>query len=532
MPYVIKSLPLSHPALSIICTAGPSIFRAETEGGACRPKKSLLPELLKAGMGIVRINFSHIQPKKYQEIECLIKHIRDIESKERIPIPILMDLKGPEIRVSDILDSSLKSVTEKPSKSDSVELNRSELIELSTSPPPADPISGSAQWRLVLKFEGNLYPQLIREQTVVIGDNDLYLRIDKKVPGGVLCVTENQGTVKIGKSLNLPDLDRLDAPILVQEDKEALNRSFDVDLIAQSFVQKQGDVQRLIGFLDGTPLRNKPVIVKIETPSAVDDIDKILVTDGVFGVMVARGDLGVLADFRKIPQLQRKIIDSANKLGKPVIVATQMLESMIERPKPWRPEVQDISTAIEEGADTLMLSGETAVGHFPEESVKVMAEVIKVNMPVDREKYIAKFGGEYAVPSPRRPIDVIGYAICEAAKEAKSPFILSYATTGISATLISRFRPKVPIIAITNRPDTARKLCLLYNVYPVLVNKDPLPRKPGEFIEFLRQVIAELDLKGYAKPGVFLVGTQELTTIVGPGGGAGRRARGVFVFEP
>jgi pyruvate kinase len=248
--------------------------------------------------------------------------------------------------------------------------------------------------------------------------------------------------------------------------------------------------------------------------------------------MVARGDLGVLADYKQIPQLQKKLIDSANKIGKPVIVATQMLESMVERPRPWRPEVQDISTAIEEGADALMLSEETAIGKFPKEAVSVMAAVINENTPIDVEEYVKKFKGEYAVPNPGRPIDVLGFAICEVAKEAKSPFILSYATTGISATLISRFRPRMPVITITNKRDTARKLCLLYNVYPVLVKEKDLPRDPQRFIKFLREIVAELDLSEHVKKStaasssVFLVGTQDLTRLIG------EKAQGIFVFEP
>lgn len=528
MAHVLQHLPLSHPALSIICTAGPSIYEAETVGGKWQTKRALFEELLEVGMRIVRINFSHVKKPDYEKIKCMIAHIRGLEEKTGRPIPILMDLKGPEIRIVNILNKRRKP-PEPP-----LEIGKGEWLEISTRADAKKALDARAGHRLVVTFEGDLYSQMVDNEAVVVGDNELYLRIIEKVKGGVLCMTENPGLLKINKGLNLPDRGKLEGPVVVEEDAGALREGFDIDLIAQSFVRSNSDVAELRGFLGGTPMKDKPIIVKIETPSAVDDIDAILRADGVFGVMVARGDLGVLADFTKIPQLQERIINSANKLGKPVIVATQMLESMVERPKPWRPEVQDISTAIKEGADALMLSEETAVGGFPKETVTVMAEVIRENMLLDhRKEYLKKFDEDYAVPHPDRPIDVLGFAICEVAVEAMSPFILSYATTGISATLISRFRPKMPVLAITNRKDTARKLCLLYNVYPVLVASDPLPRHPREFIKFLREIVAELGLKdkikrnGKASSKVFLVGTQELTRTVGGG-----KAQGIFVFEP
>ncbi|MEK6280769.1 MAG: pyruvate kinase [Acidobacteriota bacterium] len=527
MPHVLQYLPLSHPALSIVCTAGPSIYQTEDAEGICQTKMSRIRELLDAGMRVLRINFSHVPKQDYEKIKCLIAHVRELERQAKQPIPVLMDLKGAEIRIIDILDDHGNSLKDRGS----VDIGKDVEIEISIPTDTNTALDARARHRVVVSFEGELYPQMVDGEAVVIGDNEIYLRISEKVQGGVLCVTENLGALKLNKGLNLPDRVKLEAPLVVEEDALALREGFDVDLVAQSFVRSASDVAQLNGVLSETPLKGKPIIVKIETPFAVADIDGILQAPGVFGAMVARGDLGVLADFRKIPQLQERIIESANKLGKPVIVATQMLESMVERPKPWRPEVQDISTAIKEGADALMLSEETAVGNFPREAVTVMAEVIREN-PLDRKEYQKKFDGKFAIPNPDRPIDVLGFAICEVAEEAQSPFILSYASTGISATLISRFRPRAPVLAITNRPDTARKLCLPYNVYPVLVNDDPLPRQPQEFIKFLREIVAELGLNrqikrsGETSSKVFLVGTQELTRLIGG------KAQGIFVFEP
>jgi pyruvate kinase len=541
MPIVKQRLPLTHPALSIICTTGPSVFDAKIESGELMVTKSLFKKLLSKGMGIVRINFSHVLPEDYDRIRGLIKHVRQIEEEEKIPIPIIMDLRGPEIRIVEIqMRDKNEDVHSQFIQQNEFKIGRSESIKLCKAEDRNSPLPANISCRIILSFEGDFYSSVNNKDTVVIGDNDIYLKVEKKFAHGIICSAENRGTIKVRQSLNLPDARELKIEsVIIEDDIKALNADFDIDIIAQSFIQKAGDVQNLIGCLAGTSLKNKPIIAKIETPAAVADIKNILDIDQVFGIMVARGDLGVLAEYSRIPQIQQDLINEANKLGRPVIVATQMLESMINRPKPWRPEVQDICTAIKGGADTLMLSGETAVGQFPEESVEVMKEVTRVNTPVDQREYLKKFKEDFSIPEPKRPIDVLGYAICEIAKEASSPYIFSYATTGTSATMISRFRPQVPVIAITKSQETARILILLYNVYPVLVDRPNLPREPKEFIKFIKELIDELGIKesisqnAEIQKRLFLVATQELTQIVAPENGVlGPRARGIFVFEP
>jgi len=532
MLQVLQRLPLSHPALSIICTAGPSTHKFKKKGSSYEIAESKLGKLIDAGMGVVRINFSHVKSTQFEEIKFLIKHIRDLEKEKNIPISILMDLKGPEIRIEEI---QTKTAHGKAKSHDFIKLQRGDEIKISADYHNNPEGIGDVSCRLLVSFEGTFYQEVLQGHTAVVGDNELYLGVKKKLDDGIICTAGSSGIIKKNKAINLPDRGALNVQSPVTQDITALMAGFDVDLIAQSFVQEVADVHRLIGRLVGTQLQDKPIIAKIETPSAVNEIDQILAVDQVFGIMVARGDLGVLADYMEIPQLQRRLINSANKLGKPVIVATQMLESMIERPRPWRPEVQDISTAIEEGADSLMLSGETASGQFAQESVEVMSAVIGKNVPVDRESYCRKFKGKFALPRQERPIDVIGHAICEVADEAESPFIFYYASTGISATLISRFRPSVPVIAITTSQRTARILTLLYNVYPVLVGDGSLPRETKEFIGFLKDINRKLMLTEKLKKEnrqFFLVGTQELTPLInhqnnGPGG----KARGIFVFE-
>jgi pyruvate kinase len=200
---------------------------------------------------------------------------------------------------------------------------------------------------------------------------------------------------------------------------------------------------------------------------------------------------------------------------------------MMHRPRPHRSEPQDIATAIEEGADALMLSGETAAGDFPLESVQVMARVIAASVPIDRRRYLEKFGGNYSRVPTDRIINVLGYPICELAEVANSPFIMSYATTGISATMVSRFRPKMPVLALTPNVETARLMRLLYNVCPVLVEPvgADLPRRPGDAIRFCRKVVEELGLVGeFDLPGRHIVLTLQPRI-------PGVRARSVIVFR-
>ena len=556
MPAKTQRVQLKRPTLSIIGTYGPSMCTVtQNHRGPYKVKTSILPDLIDNGMGVVRINFSHVKPEQYPEIKCFIDHVRDVERTKAIPIPIIMDLQGPEIRIDKILiragyrrkltATEAKVPVNKGQKLLLVQVKRQRAQRAGGKRTVEPRLANDTLACIEVRFEGNFYDAVSERDLVVVGDNVLYLhaKVKDSRSQSILCIAQNQANISLNQSLNVPGREAIPIRIPVQADMDALNSGFDIDLIAQSFVQDAGDIERLIGFLEDTPLKGKHIIAKIETPAAYRKIKEILKPEQVFGVMVARGDLGVLVDCAEIPRLQRELINCANKLGKPVIVATQMLVSMMERPRPSRSDVQDIATAVWEGADALMLSEETATGKNPVDCVNVMSEVVREYTPVDQKEYLRKFDHKYALPVVARPIDTIGYAICEVAREADSPMIFSYATTGVSATRISRMRPKVPIVAITTSQETARELVLLYNVYPMLVRRKTLPRQPKGFVRFIHTIIwkpkhkdlwdeirkKERDLQKRPDEGrsFFIVGTQQLSEVTSP-----VATRGIFVFEP
>jgi pyruvate kinase len=488
-----------HP-LAIVCTVGPSIsLTPPRRNGTYSDSRAHtdLAALVDNGMAAVRINFSHVKKAGFARVDRLIAAIRAIEVHKRRPIPIIMDLEGPKIRIRRLIVSSGRRQVPVAD----LELSRGDRVELSSAP-PGQPLTPGIKARLHLVYPKNLLGEVNSGDTVVVGDSDVFLRVESKVPPATItCVAQHKGRLAVGKGVDLPDAPggRLAAGAKdVAEDWEALRHGFDVDLVAQSFVQCASDVDDLCDMMRESPRGPRPIIAKIESRLGYERADEILGRDAVFGLMVARGDLGNLVAYDEIPKVQKALIDKANVAGKPVIVATQLLESMMHRPRPHRSEPQDIATAIEEGADALMLSGETAAGDFPLESVQVMARVIAASVPIDRRRYLEKFDGTYSKAPTDRIIHVLGYPICELAEVADSPFIMSYATTGISATMISRFRPKMPILALTPNVETARLLRLLYNVCPVLV--DPggadLPRRPEDAIRFCRKVVEELGLVG------------------------------------
>lgn len=509
---IVKCAPVEPAGLAIICTMGPRISRSGPNRRGRYPEPEALtsiPELVEEGMAAARINMSHVRTEDFPSIERLIAAIRRTEETLRRPLPIILDLKGPKIRIREIRPVAERKILP---PTDRIAVSEGDRVQLVTGDPARGRIPAGVKARLLVAYPLDLFVEIDPGNTIVIGDNEVYLKAGKKeFPDRITCVAEHKGIIKLNKGIDLPEVPggRLQAgPLDVPEDIAAINHGFDVDFIAQSFVQSPSDIADMARLLRESPTGLKPIIAKIESPTAVANVDAILERSEVYGIMVARGDLGVLVDYPEIPKVQRRLIDRANIAGKPVIVATQLLESMIRNPLPQRGEVQDIATAVEEGADALMLSGETAVGDFPRQCVRTMARVINATMPIDRDRYLAKFGGHYTREPAERNIHVLGYPIVSLAEQARAPFIVSWATTGASATMISRFRPSMPVLAVTSRPATARQLRLLYGVYPVLVNTgtDPvtgtprdLPRTPDKVVAFTRSIVEQLGLVGRFK---------------------------------
>lgn len=521
MSYVVKHVPPDRkPNLAIMATMGPAVFRVRRSRRGLEPELNRIGELVRAGMASARINFSWVRREQYPETRLLIKAIRDVERQTGQPIPVVMDLKGPEIRIAAIRADPARALADK-----STLVERGDLIWFSQSECAAPPRKVAACVTVTCHFD---FVREVRNR-LVVGDNDLAFRVrSRRLGNGILAVARHRGTLRRNKGINLPDNPLRNVDPIVPEDLAAINAGFDVDFVAQSFVRSAEDVRRLVRVIDRSPLRGTPVIPKVETPDAVNDIAAILGLDRVFAMMVARGDLGVLMDFRELPEIQRRLIDHANILGKPVIVATQVLEFMMDHPTPSRPEVEGIENALLWGADCLMLSGEVASGDHPVDCVRVASRIVR-NTRLDRAAYLAKFNNDFRLKAaPAKPIDFIGHAITEIAREARSPYIVSYASTGVSVSRISRFRPDAPVIAVTVDERQSRRLRLLYNVCPVQVDESLLargsrPRQPREFIIFVRQLLKDLGLSDRVR-GRFLVATLELTKVTDT------NSRGIIVF--
>jgi pyruvate kinase len=329
------------------------------------------------------------------------------------------------------------------------------------------------------------------------------------------------GKVTKGRSVNLPDRDRCTVKSITPKDLEDIKQKFDVDMVVQSFVRAPEDVAVLDAVLQnayGDCMTAPRVIAKIECKDAVKGIDaddpndnvylRIVEHDCTWAVMVGRGDLGGELGISNVPDYQERMLNIANRVGKPVIVATQMFESMLKSPSPTRAEVQDAWSAVWEGADAVMLSGETANSEYAVEAVQQMVKAIGATR-LDCETYRRKFADDFVYgglrqrgEAPEYAVDVIGYPVVKMAEDASSPFIVTYATKGWCARRIARFRPKDPIriLALTLRPNIARMLRLLYSVCPILLgppqaDRNDLPRERRDVMRLSRWVIGQLAAK-------------------------------------
>ena len=411
-----------------------------TIGPASRDRK-VLESLAQAGIDVVRLNFSH---GEHQEHFAVMQSVREISDQLGRPIAILQDLSGPKIRTGRLKD-------DKP-----VELRKGERITISTD----ESIEGTST--LISTTYAALPRDVSPGDRILLDDGNLELRVVKASLQEVECEVVDGGWLKSKKGMNLPGV-KLSTPALTEKDRRdlAFGVKSGVDYVALSFVRQASDVtecKALIKSLGGTC----PVIAKIEKREAIDDLPSILeVTDGV---MVARGDLGVELSTEEVPTLQKRIIELANGAGKVVITATQMLESMVENPRPTRAEASDVANAILDGTDGIMLSAETASGKYPVEAVATMARIAL---------YTEEHYGAFR-PPPRVAIDsasVVARALARVARtvaeELSCKLIVAFTESGTTAHLVSTYRPHPPVAAITPNSDTYRRLALWWGVIPV-----------------------------------------------------------------
>ncbi|MBQ9565462.1 MAG: pyruvate kinase [Synergistaceae bacterium] len=422
--------------VKIVCTIGPASENYDT-----------LKAMAGAGMNVARLNFSH---GDYEGHERKLNLIRQVERDTGKPIAALLDTKGPEIRTGSMKDGE-------------IELESGGTVILAGG----EPFVGTPE-RIYIN-----YPLLAKEikpgQDIFIDDGALHLTVEEVDGEEVLCKVVVGGPLRNTKGINVPGAD-ISMPALSTKDREdiAWGIQHSMEYLAVSFVKTGADIREVRKLMRNCGGSMK-VLAKIETRQAVQNIEEII--DAVDGVMVARGDLGVEIATEDVPLVQKRIIDMCRTKGKVVIVATQMLDSMIRNPRPTRAEASDVANAVLDGTDAVMLSGETASGHYPVESVATMRHI------VDRaEKELGFWGiahrGGHNIPLsvPSVP-DAVGGAAVLIAKQINAPAIISLTRSGITAKMISKHRPSCPILGVTPSQQTWRDLALWWGVQPVRLSE-------------------------------------------------------------
>ena len=413
----------------IICTIGPA---SEHE--------DVLTRMIKAGMDVARLNFSHGSHEEHQGKIDLIKKVRQ---KLHMPIAIMLDTKGPEYRI-------------KTFENGKIELKDGDTFTLTT-----DDIVGN-QERVSVNYE-NLIKDLKVGDRVLVANGIIILQVRELKGNDAICDVIAGGTLSDRKSMNFPNKVMKHA-YLSKQDKDDLLFGIknEVDYVAASFVSTKQDVADLRSFLDENGGEDIEIIAKIENRSGVDHVEEIC--EIANGIMIARGDLGVEIPGVEVPAIQKYLINKCRMLGTRVITATEMLESMIHNPRPTRAEVADVANAIYDGTDAIMLSGETAAGKYPLEALKMMVEIAQTTEPhLHYEDYThnRNMCGESRVSS------AVGLAAVQTARDLKAKAIVTPTFGGRTAILISNFRPEAPIYAVTPNDTILHRLQLVWGVTPL-----------------------------------------------------------------
>jgi pyruvate kinase len=405
-------------------------------------KKKMLIKLMKNGMDAARINFSHGTYEQHEARLAVFKKARD---KTGMPIPLILDTKGPEIRIKKFKDGkiTLKDNQEFTLVCKDVEGDESKVALTYTE----------------------LYRDMVRGNIILIDDGLIELKVESIQGKNINCRVINGGPLSNNKSLNLPDCE-VNLPALTERDisdiKFGIEHGF--DYIAASFIRKAADVLEIKKVLRENGGQDIKVISKIENREGYKNIDEIISASD--SIMVARGDLGVEMPVEEVPLVQKEIINKCYKSGRSVITATQMLDSMIRNPRPTRAETSDVANAIHDGTSAIMLSGETAAGKYPIESLRTMAKIaVTTEESID---YWNTFSNEKYV-SLTRVTNAISHATCTTAMDLKASAIITVTKSGSTARMVSRFRPACKIIAPTTDERAYRQLSLNWGIVPFLV---------------------------------------------------------------
>ena len=413
----------------IVCTLGP----------ACRTEETVT-EMVKAGMNVARLNFSHNTHEDHLKSIELVKKVRE---KLGAPIAILLDTKGPEYRI-------------KTFKNEKIFLNDGDKFTFTALDIEGDESRVSVNYK-------NLPNELSKGDKILLNNGLLTFEVDSTTDTDVNCTVLIGGELSNRKSMSFPNK-HLKQVYLSEQDKLDLLFGIenDIDFIACSFVSCRQDLLDVKEFLKENNAENIGIIAKIENRSGVDNIDEIC--EECDGIMIARGDMGVEIPFEELPAIQKKLITKCRLLGKRVITATEMLESMIQNPRPTRAEISDVANAVYDGTSAIMLSGETAAGKYPVLAVKTMAQIAKSTE--ENIHYEKRFlTREFKI---KNTVDAISHATCGMAIDIGAKAIAVCSLSGSTARMVSRFRPAVPIVGITTDEKAWRRLSLSWGIVPVM----------------------------------------------------------------
>ena len=415
----------------IICTLGPAV-----------DDESILRKIIEEGMDVARLNFSHGNHEEHLKRVISFKKIREELGK---PVALLLDTKGPEIRLGRFEEGG-------------AELNTNEKFILTT-----EEILGNKD---KVSVSYNKLPQFVKKgDRILIDDGLVELIVTEVTDADITCRIINGGVITDKKSLNVPGV-KLDMPYLSDKDVEDIMFAIkhDFDYIAASFTRTATDIIEIKNILEENGGQDIQIIAKIENGEGVGNIDEILMASD--GIMVARGDMGVEIDYNELPRIQKLLIKKAMIHGKKSITATQMLDSMIIKPRPTRAEISDVANAIYDGTSCIMLSGETSIGKYPVESVKTMAKIAKSTEGAIH--YKKRFNQTELTESISNVTNAISHATCTTAHDLDAAAILTLTVSGTTARMISKFRPECPIIGCTTNEKVYRQLSMSWGVIPVL----------------------------------------------------------------
>ena len=434
----------------IVCTLGPATDR-----------EGVLGEMMRAGMNVARFNFSH---GSHDEHKARLDQLKKLREELDLPVAAMLDTRGPEVRLRTFAEGS-------------VTLCSGAEFTLTTEDVVGD------ESRCAITY-AELPGDVKEGDTILLDDGLVRLTVLETTASAIRCRVENDGVMKNNKGVNIPNV-RLSMPYMNQRDREDIlfGAEQGFDFIAASFVRSAADVREIRRLLDQRDSQIR-IIAKIENQEGISNLPEILaVADGV---MVARGDLGVEIDFTEIPVIQKQMITRCLASGKPVITATQMLDSMMENPRPTRAEITDVANAIYDGTSAIMLSGETAAGRYPVEAVKTMDAIArKTESSIDCSKRVKMDGKKMSITA------ATAHAACTTALDIGADAILTVSQGGTTAQMVSRFRTSTTVVALLLDPQVRRQMNLYWGVAPIMM---PYAGSTDELVDFAVQAAADAGL--------------------------------------